>query len=64
MLEMSMDRLWLVNYQGHKSVMSDEAFIEFADRVKYDGVEYEATPLQTVGEYLDSKHPQPEGHQT
>lgn len=59
-----MTRLWLVNYQGLKCVMADADFFEFVDLVKYEGVEYEAVPLQTVGEYLDSKHPQPEGSHT
>lgn len=54
-----MSRLWLVNYQGRKCVMADGDFFEFVDRVKYDGVEYEAVPLQTVGEFIDAKQPQP-----
>jgi len=39
--------MWLVKYPGEPSVlMTDEEFVEFADRVKYDGVEYEAEPLR------------------
>ena len=53
--EQTVDRLWLVNYEGRRCVMADADFFEFADRVKYDGVEYEAVPLQTVGEFLDSR---------
>jgi hypothetical protein len=33
---------WLVEGQ----VLTDEEFWEWADRVKYDGVEYEAQPLE------------------
>ena len=41
---------WLVTYKGFGLVLTDDEFIEFADRVKYDGVEYEAQPLRRAGD--------------
>lgn len=38
---------WLVKWPGQTSVvMTDREFLEFADQVKYDGVEYEAQPMR------------------
>ena len=38
---------WLVKWPGRPAaVMTADEFLEFADQVKYDGVKYEAEPLQ------------------
>lgn len=43
---------WLVTYEGSGHVMTADEFWAFADRVKYDGVVYEAQPLERVGDQL------------
>ena len=45
-----MAEYWLVTYEGTGHVLTDEEFYEFADRVKYDGVEYQAEPLRSAGQ--------------
>lgn len=38
---------WLVKYPDREPiVMPDDLFLDWADRVKYDGIEYEAEPLR------------------
>lgn len=41
---------WLVTIDSRGHVLTDAEFMEFADRVKYDGIEYQAQPLQLARE--------------
>lgn len=50
--ELHLKPCWLVKYDGHAILMTDDEFWAFADRVKYDGVEYEAEPVQRVPELI------------
>jgi hypothetical protein len=41
---------WLVKVAGRASLLTEDEFWAWADRVKYDGVEYEAQPLKRAGD--------------
>lgn len=41
-----MAEFWLVTCEGTGHVLTDDEFVEFADRVKYNEVEYTAQPLR------------------
>jgi extradiol dioxygenase family protein len=40
---------WLVKCAGQAHLLTEDEFWDWADRVKYDGVEYEAQPLVRAG---------------
>jgi hypothetical protein len=37
---------WLVTLEGKGHVLTADEFLDFADRVKYDEIEYEAQPMR------------------
>jgi len=48
---------WLVLVGGTALVARDEDFVEWADQVKYDGIEYEAIPLYRPAPSIDGRTP-------
>lgn len=53
--EMHLQGYWRVQFADVCLLMRDDEFGEFVDRVKYDGVEYEAEYVQRTPEYYDSR---------
>lgn len=53
--EMHLEGFWRVKFADVCLLMPDAEFIEFADRIKYDEVEYEAEYVQRTREYYDSR---------
>lgn len=52
--ELHLETFWIVKYDGYVLLMDAEEFIDFADRVKYDEIEYEAKPEQRTREWYNS----------
>ena len=47
---------WLVLIGDTARIAADEDFVEWADQVKYDGVEYEAIPLYRPAPSITTEH--------
>lgn len=53
--ELHLEDFWRVRFDNVCLLMRDAEFVEFVDRVKYDGVEYEAEYVRRTPEYYDSR---------
>ena len=52
--EMHFEGFWRVQFDNVCLLMRDEEFCEFSDRVKYDGVEYQAEYVRRTPEHYAS----------
>lgn len=52
--ELHLECFWRVQFDNVCVLMEDADFVEFVDRVKYDGVEYEAECVRRTPEYYAS----------
>ena len=52
--ELHLEGFWRVQFDDVCLLMRDAEFGDFVDRVKYDGVEYQADYVQRTPEYYDS----------